>query len=785
MTKRSSVVCLLITWSGCTGTVGPSGSGGGAAQQGGGAGGGLAGDAGDPTTSACRVLDVLSTRCSSCHGAVPMMGAPVSFTSLASLRSPSQRDAMQTNAQRCVARLQDANAPMPPAPEAPPTADEAALFAAWVASGMPDCVSSDGGVVDAGSAGPTDPNLLVQAELFTCTNQVSNAPTRIRRINRWEWTRNAGGPVTRSWTGFSYFDNPFDPSGHEPYGTYATDETVDESMVEIFLPVVSEYGPVWAGPYTGGNRLERLRTDTTLRCMFNDARPTQACVRHYLEVLLESGVLYRPPRADELNRLLTFTTSVLAQEPADGGTDARTRSITRVVNAASLTAGALFREELGGTEDGGRVSLTDVELAQQFAYALGRRAPGAVPTNRFPDYSAPPEGHYADVAGAARDGGLRSATTVGAFVDRHLGGNDPTRFDLVQDFGSPDRSRRGEYWLADGVAGFFREWLAVENVAQVFKERPEATSAYDDGGTSPYRAQATAWGNLLEGYYGEEPVLAQVFDDTVARVVVTDTDVLRTLLTTRQFYLPASVSTGFDGDSTRFTGQPFNTTAVINPTRAERWVTLPATERAGLLTHPAWLASHGGNFEDDPSAVHRGKWVRQKLLCGYVPPLSQVRVQALVGPHARDKNARARLEEATARQECQGCHALMNPLGVPFELYNHAGYLRRADHAPDGGWMPPDGHSTLTGLPDPALNGPVRDAVELSEKLAASPYVKRCFIRQSFRYFMGRDENVSDACTLARMEQAYDSNNGSFKALLKALMTSDTWQTRRVPGAGE
>ena len=127
----------------------------------------------------------------------------------------------------------------------------------------------------------------------------------------------------------------------------------------------------------------------------------------------------------------------------------------------------------------------------------------------------------------------------------------------------------------------------------------------------------------------------------------------------------------------------------------------------------------------------------------------------------------------------------MNPLGYPFELYNHAGYLRVHDHAADGSLGPPDGSSTLSGLPDPELNGPVRDAVEFSEKLAQSPWVKRCFIRQAFRYYMGRDENLTDACTLAKMEQAYDSSGGSFFKMVGALIKSDTWTSRRIPGEGE
>ena len=125
----------------------------------------------------------------------------------------------------------------------------------------------------------------------------------------------------------------------------------------------------------------------------------------------------------------------------------------------------------------------------------------------------------------------------------------------------------------------------------------------------------------------------------------------------------------------------------------------------------------------------------------------------------------------------------MNPLGYPFETYNHAGYLRQWDRGADGGLAAPDGTSTLTGMPDPSLDGPVADAVELSEKLADSPYVKRCFVRQTFRYFMGRPENLTDACTLSQMEQAYDTNHGSFLQMVNALIVSDTWKTRRAPKA--
>lgn len=749
------------------------------------------GDGGSSENSGCAVERLISTRCTSCHGTPPSDGAPISLDTLAALRAPSLVDATRSNAERCLLRMQATVAPMPPAPAAAATPDELATLQVWLAANMPACIVTqpDGGTSTPDSGTPpleTDPNLIPQGELFQCTaGTQSDAPTRLRRLNRWQWTRNVGGAVTRSWTGFSFFDNPFDPSASEPYSTWATDETLDEAMVEIFLPVLREAGPPWAGPYTGSNRLERLRTDASLRCMYQNAAPTPACVRHYLSEFLLHGVYFRPARTDELDRLQAFATTALSQEIPDGGEGPRTDTITKISNAAWLTTGAMFREEFGATSDAGRVDLTAWELAQQLTYALGARAPGATPTWKYPDYSAPTEGHYGDIAGAAVDGGIFDDATVRALLLANAGGTDATRFDLVQDYSTNERTRRGQYWLADGFANFFREWLGYTAVPNIFKERPEATSAFDDGGTSPYRPQLSSYGNLMSGYYGDQPTLIQQMDDVVARVVVADQNVLATLLTTRDYYLASTVNGGNSASAIQWTGEIYGTEQTINDDPISRWVTMPASERAGVLTHPAWLGSHGNNFEDDPSLVHRGKWVREKLLCGYVPPLSQVRVQAMVGPHSAAQSARVRLDVATASAQCQGCHALMNPLGYPFETYNHAGYLRTRDHAADGGWGPPDGTSTLTGLPDPTLNGPVTDAVDFSQKLAASPWVKQCFVRQAFRYFMGRAENRTDACTLARMEQAYDQNHGSFFSMVGALVTSDTWKTRRVPGGNE
>lgn len=732
--------------------------------------------------AACVVESMLGAHCASCHGALPTEGAPMPLRTLHDLRVTSALDGSKSNAQRSLIRLRDAASPMPPAPHPLPGADQIAALETWIGESMPICGQGGGG----GGYVVAEPNLLDQFAVFTCNEGTrSDAATRLRRLNRREFTRNVGGSVERSWTGFTFYDNPLDPSLHEQFSSWASDETLDEATVELFLPVVSSAAAPWTANYPDGNRMERVFQDSRFRPMFEHATPSPEDMRFHLGQMLEFGVFFRPPTEDELTRLMAFASEVIAQEPVKTE-DERKRSLTRINTAAWMMTGAMFRSELGAAPVDGYVALTGTELSAQLAYALGGRAAGATPSHVYPHYSAPPEGHLADVADAGKDGSITDDATVAALVARHLGGTDTrtdnaARFDLVQDFNAEQRGKRGEYWLGDGVAGFFREWLGYAYVANVFKEAPAATTRFEQEGLG-YIA-AVSYDNLLTDFHPLEPTFVQQLDDLVARVVIEDRHVLANLLTTRTFYVPSMQHAAYD--SHKGLSFPYGVSEILPATREGRWHTLPQGERAGVLTHPVWLAAHGGNFEDDPSIVHRGKWVREKLLCGYVPPLSSVQVEAQVGDHAPHLNARRRLQEATAGAQCQGCHRLMEPLGLPFEIYNHAGFLRSRDHSSAGGWTEPDGSVTLASMPDPSLDGPVRDAVEFSERLANSHYVKRCFIRQTFRYFMGRPENTSDACTLTQMEQAYDQNEGSFSKMLTTLMTSDTWKTRRVPQAGE
>jgi len=219
--------------------------------------------------------------------------------------------------------------------------------------------------------------------------------------------------------------------------------------------------------------------------------------------------------------------------------------------------------------------------------------------------------------------------------------------------------------------------------------------------------------------------------------------------------------------------------------------------RKGILTHPAWLIAHAQNLETDP--VHRGKWIREKLLAGTIPDVP-ITVDAVIPPD-HQKTLRQRMENRTGAAYCWRCHQKMDPLGFPFEIYDDFGRFRTKEslehpenllkEAKRGEvnafgaslavykTLPVDPRGVLKGTGDPTLDGDVEDAFDLIDRLAKSEKVRQSIIRHAFRYFLGRNETLSDSKTLIDADRAYVDNDGSFDEVIVSLLTSDPFIYRK------
>jgi hypothetical protein len=156
----------------------------------------------------------------------------------------------------------------------------------------------------------------------------------------------------------------------------------------------------------------------------------------------------------------------------------------------------------------------------------------------------------------------------------------------------------------------------------------------------------------------------------------------------------------------------------------------------------------------------------------------------------------------------------MDPLGLPFEQFDHFGRFRTAEQVVDLAatdrlrqqgldrarrrgrpaptdqalkviykQVPLDTRGAVEGALDQSLNGPVRNPYELIRKLAKSTLVEQVFVRHAFRYFLGRNETYADGPALLAAHKAYQSYGGSMRALITSLLTSDAFLLRTGPAA--
>lgn len=202
-------------------------------------------------------------------------------------------------------------------------------------------------------------------------------------------------------------------------------------------------------------------------------------------------------------------------------------------------------------------------------------------------------------------------------------------------------------------------------------------------------------------------------------------------------------------------------------------VGLDPEQRAGILTHPAFLAVHASPRLSSPT--HRGLVLVRNLMCldlGDPPPGLEIMPTPAAKPGQLSR--RAIVEQHAANPSCRGCHMMMDPLGLAFEHYDAVGVWRAKD-IDDGSVI--DASATVE-LGDPVLDGPTKDAVELSKRLGRSELVLRCAAKQWYRFALGRLETDADLPELLKLEQRLIASKGQVPDLIVALTTSDAFRSR-------
>jgi hypothetical protein len=289
-----------------------------------------------------------------------------------------------------------------------------------------------------------------------------------------------------------------------------------------------------------------------------------------------------------------------------------------------------------------------------------------------------------------------------------------------------------------GLALFYEQWLQLDKL-----DRLEKSAKMFPGYT-------TSWGRALR----------REMEAYVSHVLWDGDGKLGTLLTGSFGFVNATVArvyglAGVTGDELRKVD--------MNP-----------AERSGVMTLPGFMAAQA--HEDQTSPVHRGLFVRKRLLCQETPsPPPEVNVS--IPPPDPSLTTRQRYELHLKDAFCGACHRLMNPIGLAMETYDPLGQFRLREN---GQPVDDSGEIVATG----EIDGPFRGTPELVRKLAGARIVRACMAKQWFLFATGAADvkGPGGECSLARLAAETAASGGDLRDLVLAVVRSEGFR-HRAPAA--
>jgi hypothetical protein len=173
-------------------------------------------------------------------------------------------------------------------------------------------------------------------------------------------------------------------------------------------------------------------------------------------------------------------------------------------------------------------------------------------------------------------------------------------------------------------------------------------------------------------------------------------------------------------------------------------------ERGGLFTQGHFLTStaRGTDFR---RVIHRGLWTLTRAMCQSVPPLDPATREEINGSVGQIDPAMPLSEQMqihrNSSQRCNGCHALMDPLGLALERYDAQGQPR--DTYPDGSTVDNDFDFFGTSMKNPD---------ELAAHLVTSGDFERCAAEKLFTFGLHRAPTDAERCVVDAIAASPDAS---------------------------
>jgi hypothetical protein len=192
----------------------------------------------------------------------------------------------------------------------------------------------------------------------------------------------------------------------------------------------------------------------------------------------------------------------------------------------------------------------------------------------------------------------------------------------------------------------------------------------------------------------------------------------------------------------------------------------PAGGRRGLFGHASFLALH--SHPAASSAVQRGQFIRKVILCHTIPPPPVDVNTALPEPSPTARTLRERNVIHLENPTCAGCHRLMDPIGLGFEIFDGIGRYRTMDN---GGAI--DASGELDGV---AFASPW----ELGQVVHDHPDVPACLAKTMYQYATANEVTDGERELVRVLGERFAASGYRVKALLFDVVTSPGF--RRAEG---
>jgi len=175
------------------------------------------------------------------------------------------------------------------------------------------------------------------------------------------------------------------------------------------------------------------------------------------------------------------------------------------------------------------------------------------------------------------------------------------------------------------------------------------------------------------------------------------------------------------------------------------------------------------SYGDRTSPVLRGAYVLDRIIgAPPTPPPPGVNTDLSVHLGEKPKTVRARLEAHRTNPTCQGCHGLIDPLGLALENFDNTGKWRDEDALAKA---PIDTTTTLTS--GKVLHGPADLRRHLTEYPDQFPTT---VTKRLMMYALNRELEYYDMPQVRKIVRDAAAHNYSFASLITGVVNSDAFR---------